>query len=434
MNIVVIGTGYVGLVSGTCFAEFGFNVTCVDKIAEKITKLQQGIVPIYEPALDDMVKRNIKAGRLSFSCDLKDALKNSDVVFIAVGTPTKKDDGCADLQYVYASAKEIALSLDDRYRLIVVKSTVPVGTGRKVAQIIKVNNEKANFDMASNPEFLREGSAIEDFMHPDRVVIGTDTEKAQKIMAKLYEPLSKDNVPLLFTEIETSELIKYTANAFLAMKITFINEISDLCEKCGANIRDVAKGIGLDSRIGSKFLQAGPGYGGSCFPKDTLALIQIGKEYSSPIRSIETVVSINEKRKKDMAYRIIDALGGSVEGKDIAVLGVTFKPNTDDMREAPALDILPILTKAGAKLKAYDPKGMDEAAKLLKDIEWTASSSEALKDADALVILTEWDEFYKITPTDLKKLMKGKTIIDLRNVMDLKAMKDEGFTYSCIGC
>ncbi len=434
MNIVVIGTGYVGLVSGTCFAEFGFNVTCVDKIAEKITKLQQGIVPIYEPALDDMVKRNIKAGRLSFSCDLKDALKNSDVVFIAVGTPTKKDDGCADLQYVYASAKEIALSLDDRYRLIVVKSTVPVGTGRKVAQIIKVNNEKANFDMASNPEFLREGSAIEDFMHPDRVVIGTDTEKAQKIMAKLYEPLSKDNVPLLFTEIETSELIKYTANAFLAMKITFINEISDLCEKCGANIRDVAKGIGLDSRIGSKFLQAGPGYGGSCFPKDTLALIQIGKEYSSPIRSIETVVSINEKRKKDMAYRIIDALGGSVEGKDIAVLGVTFKPNTDDMREAPALDILPILTKAGAKLKAYDPKGMDEAAKLLKDIEWTASSSEALKDADALVILTEWEEFYKITPTDLKKLMKGKTIIDLRNVMDLKAMKDEGFTYSCIGC
>lgn len=434
MNIVVIGTGYVGLVSGTCFAEFGFNVTCVDKIAEKITKLQQGIVPIYEPALDDMVKRNIKAGRLSFSCDLKDALKDSDVVFIAVGTPTKKDDGCADLQYVYASAKEIALSLDDRYRLIVVKSTVPVGTGRKVAQIIKVNNEKANFDMASNPEFLREGSAIEDFMHPDRVVIGTDTEKAQKIMAKLYEPLSKDNVPLLFTEIETSELIKYTANAFLAMKITFINEISDLCEKCGANIRDVAKGIGLDSRIGSKFLQAGPGYGGSCFPKDTLALIQIGKEYSSPIRSIETVVSINEKRKKDMAYRIIDALGGSVEGKDIAVLGVTFKPNTDDMREAPALDILPILTKAGAKLKAYDPKGMDEAAKLLKDIEWTASSSEALKDADALVILTEWEEFYKITPTDLKKLMKGKTIIDLRNVMDLKAMKDEGFTYSCIGC
>ena len=338
------------------------------------------------------------------------------------------------MQYVYASAKEIALSLDDRYRLIVVKSTVPVGTGRKVAQIIKVNNEKANFDMASNPEFLREGSAIEDFMHPDRVVIGTDTEKAQKIMAKLYEPLSKDNVPLLFTEIETSELIKYTANAFLAMKITFINEISDLCEKCGANIRDVAKGIGLDSRIGSKFLQAGPGYGGSCFPKDTLALIQIGKEYSSPIRSIETVVSINEKRKKNMAYRIIDALGGSVEGKDIAVLGVTFKPNTDDMREAPALDILPILTKAGAKLKAYDPKGMDEAAKLLKDIEWTASSSEALKDADALVILTEWEEFYKITPTDLKKLMKGKTIIDLRNVMDLKAMKDEGFTYSCIGC
>jgi len=434
MNIVVIGTGYVGLVSGTCFAEFGFNVTCVDKIAEKITKLQQGIVPIYEPALDDMVRRNIADGRLSFSCDLKDALKNSDVVFIAVGTPTKKDDGCADLQYVYASAKEIALSLDDRYRLIVVKSTVPVGTGRKVAQIIKVNNEKANFDMASNPEFLREGSAIEDFMHPDRVVIGTDTEKAQKIMAKLYEPLSKDNVPLLFTEIETSELIKYTANAFLAMKITFINEISDLCEKCGANIRDVAKGIGLDSRIGSKFLQAGPGYGGSCFPKDTLALIQIGKEYSSPIRSIETVVSINEKRKKDMAYRIIDALGGSVEGKDIAVLGVTFKPNTDDMREAPALDILPILTKAGAKLKAYDPKGMDEAAKLLKDIEWTASSSEALKDADALVILTEWEEFYKITPTDLKKLMKGKTIIDLRNVMDLKAMKDEGFTYSCIGC
>ncbi len=434
MNIVVIGTGYVGLVSGTCFAEFGFNVTCVDKIAEKITKLQQGIVPIYEPALDDMVKRNIADGRLSFSCDLKDALKNSDVVFIAVGTPTKKDDGCADLQYVYASAKEIALSLDDRYRLIVVKSTVPVGTGRKVAQIIKVNNEKANFDMASNPEFLREGSAIEDFMYPDRVVIGTDTEKAQKIMAKLYEPLSKDNVPLLFTEIETSELIKYTANAFLAMKITFINEISDLCEKCGANIRDVAKGIGLDSRIGSKFLQAGPGYGGSCFPKDTLALIQIGKEYSSPIRSIETVVSINEKRKKDMAYRIIDALGGSVEGKDIAVLGVTFKPNTDDMREAPALDILPILTKAGAKLKAYDPKGMDEAAKLLKDIEWTASSSEALKDADALVILTEWEEFYKITPTDLKKLMKGKTIIDLRNVMDLKAMKDEGFTYSCIGC
>ena len=433
MNIVVIGTGYVGLVSGTCFAELGFNVTCVDKVAEKITKLQQGIIPIYEPTLDDMVKRNTSSGRLSFSCDLKDALQTADVVFIAVGTPTKKEDGCADLQYVYACAKEIALSIDDKYRLIVVKSTVPVGTGRKVAQIIKVNNEKANFDMASNPEFLREGSAIGDFMHPDRVIIGTDTEKAKEIMAKLYEPLAKDNVPLLFTEIETSELIKYASNAFLAMKITFINEISDLCEKCGANIRDVSKGIGLDSRIGSKFLQAGPGYGGSCFPKDTLALIQIGKEYSSPMRSIETIVSVNEQRKKNMAYRVIDAFGGNIKGKNIAVLGVTFKPNTDDMREAPALDILPILTKAGAKLKVYDPKGMDEAAKLLKDVEWVASSDEALKDADALVILTEWDEFYKITPEALKKLMKGKIIIDLRNVMDFKVMKDEGFTYSCIG-
>ncbi len=433
MNITMIGTGYVGLVSGTCFAEFGFPVTCVDKIKEKIEKLKEGIIPIYEPGLEEMVKKNVAEGRLFFSDNLKEATRKADVIFIAVGTPTRKEDGCADLQYVYAAAKEIAEALTDKYTVIVTKSTVPVGTGRRIAQIIKDTNPKADFDIVSNPEFLREGSAIKDFMRPDRVVIGAETARSQAVMEELYRLLGLMDIPIVYTKIETSELIKYASNTFLAMKVTFINEIADLCEKCGANVREVAKGLGLDKRIGNKFLQAGPGYGGSCFPKDTLALVQIAKEYGSPVRLAETIVDINEKRKKAMATRIIDACGGSVKDKNIAVLGVTFKPDTDDMRDAPALDIIPALTANGAKLKIYDPKGMNEAAKLLKDVTWCNNSAEAMTNADALVILTEWNEFSSLKPETFKDIMKGRIIVDLRNVFDPVRAKEAGFDYSCIG-
>ena len=433
MNITMIGTGYVGLVSGTCFAEFGFPVTCVDKVKEKIDNLKQGIIPIYEPGLEEMVKKNVEEGRLFFSDDLKDSVRKSDVIFIAVGTPTREEDGSADLQYVYAAAKEIAEALTDRYTVIVTKSTVPVGTGRKIAQIIKAANPKADFDIVSNPEFLREGSAIKDFMRPDRVVIGCETARSQAVMEELYRLLALMDIPVVYTKIETSELIKYASNTFLAMKVTFINEISDLCEKCGANVREVAKGLGLDKRIGNKFLQAGPGYGGSCFPKDTMALVQIAKEYGSPVRLAETLVDINEKRKKAMATRIISACKGSVKDKTIAILGITFKPDTDDMRAAPALDIIPVLQENGAKLKIYDPKGMKEGAKLISNVTWCDSSTEAMTDADALVILTEWNEFSSLKPESFKDIMHGRIIVDLRNVFDPVRAKEAGFDYNCIG-
>ena len=433
MNITMIGTGYVGLVSGTCFADLGFSVTCVDKLQEKITSLKEGEVPIYEPGLEEIVKQNIKEGRLFFSTDLKEAVSKSDVIFIAVGTPTRKEDGSADLQYIYSATKEIAEALTDKYTVIVTKSTVPVGTGRKIFQLIKEINPRANFDIVSNPEFLREGSALNDFMQPDRIVIGCETERSKEVMENIYKRLSSQGIPVVYTNIETAELIKYASNTFLAMKVTFINEISDLCEKCGANIKKVSEGIGLDKRIGNKFLQAGPGYGGSCFPKDTKALVHISKEYGSPIRLAETIVDINEKRKKNMAERIIYACGGNVSGKTICILGITFKPNTDDMRNSPSIDIIPILINKGAHIKVYDPKGKKEGEKIFPDIEWCNSSIEAISSADALVILTEWNEFSSLTPEVFKENMRGNIIIDLRNIFEPSKIERAGFKYYSIG-
>ena len=433
MNITMIGTGYVGLVSGTCFADLGFSVTCVDKLQEKITSLKEGEIPIYEPGLEEIVNQNIKEGRLFFSTDLKESVSKSDVIFIAVGTPTRKEDGSADLQYIYSAAKEIAEALTDKYTVIVTKSTVPVGTGRKIFQLIKEINPRANFDIVSNPEFLREGSALNDFMQPDRIVIGCETERSKEVMENIYKRLSSQGIPVVYTNIETAELIKYASNTFLAMKVTFINEISDLCEKCGANIKKVSEGIGLDKRIGNKFLQAGPGYGGSCFPKDTKALVHISKEYGSPIRLAETIVDINEKRKKNMAERIICACGGNVSGKTICILGITFKPNTDDMRNSPSIDIIPILINKGAHIKVYDPKGKKEGEKIFPDIEWCNSSIEAISSADALVILTEWNEFSSLTPEVFKENMRGNIIIDLRNIFEPSKIERAGFKYYSIG-
>lgn len=433
MNITMIGTGYVGLVSGTCFADLGFSVICVDKLQEKITSLKEGKIPIYEPGLEELVKQNIKEGRLFFSTDLKEAVSKSDVIFIAVGTPTRKEDGSADLQYVYSATKEIAEALTDKYTIIVTKSTVPVGTGRKIFQLIKEINPRANFDIVSNPEFLREGSALNDFMQPDRIVIGCETERSKEVMENIYKKLSSQGIPVVYTNIETAELIKYASNTFLAMKVTFINEISDLCEKCGANIKKVSEGIGLDKRIGNKFLQAGPGYGGSCFPKDTKALVHISKEYGSPIRLAEMIVDINEKRKRNMAERIIYACGGNVSGKTICILGITFKPNTDDMRNSPSIDIIPILTNKGAHLKVYDPKGKKEGEKIFSNIEWCNNSIEAISSADALVILTEWNEFSSLTPEVFKENMRGNIIIDLRNIFEPSKIERAGFKYYSIG-
>lgn len=433
MNITMIGTGYVGLVSGTCFADLGFSVICVDKLQEKITSLKEGKIPIYEPGLEELVKQNIKEGRLFFSTDLKEAVSKSDVIFIAVGTPTRKEDGSADLQYVYSATKEIAEALTDKYTIIVTKSTVPVGTGRKIFQLIKEINPRANFDIVSNPEFLREGSALNDFMQPDRIVIGCETERSKEVMENIYKRLSSQSIPVVYTNIETAELIKYASNTFLAMKVTFINEISDLCEKCGANIKKVSEGIGLDKRIGNKFLQAGPGYGGSCFPKDTKALVHISKEYGSPIRLAEMIVDINEKRKRNMAERIIYACGGNVSGKTICILGITFKPNTDDMRNSPSIDIIPILTNKGAHLKVYDPKGKKEGEKIFSNIEWCNNSIEAISSADALVILTEWNEFSSLTPEVFKENMRGNIIIDLRNIFEPSKIERAGFKYYSIG-
>ncbi|AWK90276.1 UDP-glucose dehydrogenase family protein [Azospirillum thermophilum] len=432
MRIAMIGTGYVGLVSGACFSEFGVHVCCVDKDAEKIERLKRGEIPIYEPGLDDLVARNVAAGRLSFTLDLKEAMQGVDAVFIAVGTPTRRGDGHADLSYVYAAAEEIAANLD-HYTVVVTKSTVPVGTGREVESIIRRVRPAAEFDVASNPEFLREGSAIGDFMRPDRVVIGAGSERAAEVMRRLYRPLYLIETPIVLTSLETAELTKYAANTFLAAKITFINEIADLCEKVGADVHDVARGIGLDGRIGKKFLHPGPGYGGSCFPKDTLALVRTAQQVGSPLRIIETVVDINDKRKKAMAERIVAACGGSVEGRTVAVLGVTFKPNTDDMRDSPSLDIIPALQKAGAHVRAFDPAGMHEAARLLPGVEWAKDAYGTLQDADCVAILTEWNEFRALDLKRVKASLKRPVMVDLRNIYNPEDMVRAGFSYSSIG-
>lgn len=432
MRIAMIGTGYVGLVSGACFSEFGTDVICVDKDEAKIARLEDGIMPIYEPGLDVLVENNVKAGRLTFTTDLKEGVKGAEAIFIAVGTPTRRGDGHADLSYVYAAAEEIADAMEG-FTVIVTKSTVPVGTGREVERIIRERRPDAEFAVVSNPEFLREGSAIGDFMRPDRVVIGTTDERARDVMRDLYRPLYLIETPIVFTSRETSEMIKYAANTFLAAKITFINEIADLCEKVGADVHDVARGIGLDGRIGKKFLHPGPGYGGSCFPKDTLALVRTAQEHNSPLRIIETVVDVNTQRKKAMADRIISACGGSVSGKTIGILGLAFKPNTDDMRDAPSLDIVPALIAAGAKVKAYDPEAMTEAKKLLEDIIYCDTAFDTLEGADAMVVLTEWNEFRGMDLDRIKSALKHPIVVDLRNVYDPGEMAEQGFSYSCIG-
>ncbi len=432
MRIAMIGTGYVGLVSGACFSEFGIDVICVDKDEAKIEGLKQNRMPIYEPGLDTLVADNVKAGRLSFTTDLKAAVAQVDAVFIAVGTPSRRGDGHADLSYVYAAAREIADALNG-YTVVVTKSTVPVGTGREVARIIRETRPDADFDVVSNPEFLREGSAINDFMRPDRVVIGTTSERARAVMKQLYRVLYLIETPIVFTALETSELIKYAANTFLAAKITFINEIADLCEAVGADVHDVAKGIGLDGRIGKKFLHPGPGYGGSCFPKDTLALVRTARDKGSPLRIIETVVAINDERKRRMADKIIAACGGSVRGKTIAVLGLTFKPNTDDMRDSPSLEIVPALQRAGATVRAFDPEGMEEARRMLDDVMFCDNAYDPLEGADALAILTEWNEFRALDLSRVKSLLREPIIVDLRNIYSPDEMKAAGFRYSSIG-
>jgi UDPglucose 6-dehydrogenase len=432
MRIAMIGTGYVGLVSGACFSEFGVDVVCVDKDEGKIERLLEGVMPIYEPGLDKLVENNVRAGRLSFTTNLKEAVAGADAVFIAVGTPSRRGDGHADLSYVYAAAEEIAQAMTG-YTVVVTKSTVPVGTGKQVGNIIRKTRPDAEFDMVSNPELLREGSAINDFMRPDRVVIGSYSDRAKEIMRELYRPLYLIETPMLFTSVETSELIKYAANTFLATKITFINEIADLCESLGCDVQDVAKGIGLDGRIGRKFLHAGPGYGGSCFPKDTLALVRTAQEAHSPLKIVETVVAVNDARKKRMAERIIESVGGSTKGKTIAVLGVTFKPNTDDMRDSPSLDIIPALQADGATVRAFDPEGMHEAKKMLSDVVWCDTAYECMGGADALVIVTEWNGFRALDFTRVKKLLRQPIMVDLRNVYDPPAMEAAGFIYISIG-
>jgi UDPglucose 6-dehydrogenase len=433
MNVVMIGSGYVGLVSGACFAEFGANVICVDKDESKINSLLSGSIPIYEPGLDVLVKKGVDSGRLGFSIELKSAIANADLIFIAVGTPTRRGDGHADLQYVYAAAEEVAGYLKG-YTVIVDKSTVPVGTARQVSRIISKTNPNADFDVASNPEFLREGSAIGDFMRPDRVVLGVESDRAEERLRELYRPLNLIEAPIHVTNLESAELIKYASNAFLATKISFINEISQLCENVGADVHSVAKGMGLDGRIGKKFLHAGPGYGGSCFPKDTLALIRIAQEHGSSSRIVESVVEVNASQKARMVSKIRDALGGSESDKTIAVLGLTFKPETDDMRDSPSLAILPALADKGASIKAHDPEGVNEAKKLLPDsIEYSETIDDALKDADAVVLMTEWNQYRGLDLDHVKSLMKGDVFIDLRNVYEQGLMKKHGFNYHCVG-
>ena len=432
MNITMVGTGYVGLVSGTCFSEFGFNVCCVDKDPEKISNLNKDIVPIYEPGLENLIKKNKSAGRLTFSNDIDGNIRKSDIVFIAVGTPSRRGDGHADLSYVYQAAEQIGKKIDG-YTVVVTKSTVPVGTGLEVKNIIKKVNPNANFDVISNPEFLREGNAIQDFMRPDRVVVGFESEKAKKIIASLYKPLFLIETPILFTDLKTAELIKYSANAFLALKISYINQMADLCEKIGADVHDVAKGIGLDKRIGNKFLHPGPGYGGSCFPKDTIALVKTANQNNSDISIVDTVVKYNAKRKSEMADKILKELGEDLKNKKVSILGLSFKPETDDMRDSPSLDIIPILQENGITVSAYDPVAMNEAKELLKNIEFPNELETCLQNSDALVILTEWNEFRGLLPDYLSRYMKGNIVIDLRNALDPENYINSNFNLVQIG-
>lgn len=433
MKIAVIGTGYVGLVSGAGFADFGHEVICVDKDESKIESLLSGRVPIYEPGIEEMVDRNRRAGRLSFTTNMEEAIYGAKVVFVAVGTPaSRRGDGYADLTYVYEVAREIAPLLKD-YKVVVIKSTVPVGTGRQFARIIREINPDAQFDMASNPEFLREGEAIKDFMKPDRIVIGVDNSKAEEILREVYRPLLLAEIPFVITSIESAELTKYASNAFLATKISFINEISALCEETGANVLDVAQGMGLDTRIGRSFLQAGPGYGGSCFPKDTRALLRMAQEHGIALRIVESVIEANEAQKARMVKKIRQALGGSEAGKIIAVLGLTFKPDTDDMREAPSLTILPALMERGAKIRAHDPQGMNEAKKLLPDLIYCSNPYEACEGSNAVVLMTEWREYRALDLRRLKQLLKEPIFIDLRNVYLRRQMEEAGFIYYSVG-
>ncbi|MDK4702849.1 UDP-glucose/GDP-mannose dehydrogenase family protein [Rhizobium sp. CNPSo 4062] len=432
MRITMIGSGYVGLVSGVCFADFGHDVICVDKDTSKIEALRRGEIPIFEPGLEQLVGDNVRAGRLSFTTEVEASVAASDVVFIAVGTPSRRGDGHADLSYVYAAAREIAEHVND-FTVIVTKSTVPVGTGDEVERIVRETNPDADVAVVSNPEFLREGAAIEDFKRPDRIVIGLNDERARGVMTEVYRPLYLNQAPLLFTSRRTSELIKYAANAFLAMKITFINEMADLCEKVGANVQEVSRGIGLDGRIGSKFLHAGPGYGGSCFPKDTLALAKTAQDYDSPVRLIETTVSINDNRKRAMGRKVIAAMGGDIRGKAIAVLGLTFKPNTDDMRDSPAISIIQTLQDAGATVTGYDPEGMENARLVIDNIAYAEDAYGAARDADALVIVTEWNQFRALDFARLKSVMKAPVLVDLRNIYRHDEVTKHGFAYTSVG-
>src|SRR5215471_6880423 len=436
MRVAMIGTGYVGLVSGACLSEFGVSVACVDKDAAKIARLQAGEIPIYEPGLDQLVATNAAAGRLTFSTDLNAAVREADAVFIAVGTPSRRGDGHADLSYVFAAAAEIgqALAVAPTGRTVVVtKSTVPFGTGRRVARILAKRLPKSRFDVASNPEFLREGSAIADFMRPDRVVIGTDSEHAREVLGALYRPLYLLETPIVHTAIETAELIKYAANAFLATKITFINEMADLCEAVGADVQDVARGIGLDGRIGRKFLHAGPGFGGSCFPKDCQALVRTAEEMKAPLAIVDTVLRVNDARKRSMARRFVEACGGSVEELTLAALGLTFKPNTDDMRDSPSLAFLPALHEAGATIRAFDPEGIAEAKKLMPELDYRSDPYEAMDGADALILITEWNAFRALDLARVKRLLRRPLVIDLRNIYKPEEMTAIGLAYHSIG-
>jgi UDPglucose 6-dehydrogenase len=432
MRVAMIGTGYVGLVSGTCFADFGHVVTCIDKDASKIDALNNGQIPIYEPGLQDLVAKNVDENRLFFSTDPAEAIKQADAVFIAVGTPTRRGDGHADLSYVYAAAEEIA-GLIDGFTVIVTKSTVPVGTGDEVEAIIRKTRPDADFAVVSNPEFLREGAAINDFKRPDRVVVGTESARAVEVMQELYRPLYLNETPIIVTKRRTSELTKYAANAFLAVKITFINEVADLCEKVGANVQEVSRGIGLDNRIGSKFLHAGPGYGGSCFPKDTLALSKIAADAGSDLKIVDSVIEVNSARKKKMAQKVIDFMDGDVQGKTIALLGLAFKPNTDDMREAPSIDIVQKLQEAGAKIRAFDPASMEEADKYMSDVLFCDGPYHAIENADVVVIVTEWDQFRALDLDRVKSLLSAPKVVDLRNIYKDDYMISRGFEYTSVG-
>ena len=428
----MIGSGYVGLVSGACFADFGHDVVCVDKDASKIERLLDGVMPIYEPGLDELVARTVQAGRLRFTTELAEGVAGADAIFIAVGTPSRRGDGHADLTYVHAAAKEIGEALTG-YAVVVTKSTVPVGTGDEVERIIREAAPQAQFGVVSNPEFLREGAAIDDFKRPDRIVIGSEDDRATEVMRQVYRPLYLNAAPILVTRRRTAELIKYAGNAFLATKITFINEIADLCEKVGADVKDVSRGIGLDNRIGSKFLHAGPGYGGSCFPKDTLALLKTSQDYDAPQRIVEAVVAVNDTRKRAMGRKIIAAMGGDVRGKTVAVLGLTFKPNTDDMRDSPAIAVIQTLQDAGATVKAYDPEGVEQAKKVLDNVDYCDGPYSAIEGADALAIVTEWDEFRALDLARVKSLLASPVLVDLRNIYIPDEVRAAGFDYTSIG-